>query len=182
MCDQKKYEKYIQLAEKNLSYKNNQADEIALKYFRLAIELRPTENELEEKIATLDKIVNYLNYNYPIDDKKTLDFVKLFVECCIERGFERLYDIIADDFVCISMYFGRTKNYFIDSLYYEKKSFYGLNAKIGKYLHKNRQIPCVILNNYGILFLNISNNKIVRIIEKKLGDSIDKDKLKEWNE
>ncbi len=182
MSEQNKYEEYIDLAEKNLSYHNDLADETALNYYRLAYELRPTDNELKQTIATLDKIVNHRNYNYPIDDNETLDFAKLFVDCCNVKGFERLYNIIADDFVCISKYFGRTKKSFIDSIYIERKSWQGMTTKVGKYLRDDRQIPCIILNDHGVLFLNIYDKKIVRIFEKKIGEGIDKEKLIEWND
>ncbi|TAF77404.1 MAG: hypothetical protein EAZ53_02710 [Bacteroidetes bacterium] len=177
-----KFNEYIETAEKNLSYHNDLADETALKYFKIALELRPNENELKNTVATLDKIINHKNYSYAFDDRVTFEFAKLFVDCCNVKGFERLYEIISDDFVFIGKYFGRTKKGFIDSIYIERKSWQGLMTKIGKYTFDNRQIPCIILNDYGVLFLDIDKGKIVRAFDKKIGETIDKNTLTEWNE
>lgn len=171
----------IESAEKNLSYKNDSADEIALRDYKRAFELEPANTDLKRQIYLLDKIVNYKDYNYPINDKGTELFVNLFVECCNEKGFERLYDIVSDDFVCISRYFGRTKQGFIDSVYYERKSMMGLWTESNIYQIKDREVPCVKLNDFGVLFFNIKNDKIVRAFEYKIGEQIDREKLKKMN-
>lgn len=171
----------IETAEKNLSYKNDSADEIALRDYKRAFELEPENTYLKQQIFLLDKIVNYKDYDYPINDKETANFVKLFVECCNEKGFERLYDIISEDFVCISRYFGRTKQGFIDSVFYERKSMMELWTESNIYQTKDREVPCVKLNDFGVLFFNIENDKIVRAFEYKIGEQIDRDKLKKMN-
>lgn len=171
----------IESAEENLSYKNDSADEIALRDFKRAYELKPESKDLKKQIDLLDKIVNYKDYNYPINDKGTELFVNLFVECCNEKGFERLYDIVSDDFLCISRYFGRTKQGFIDSVYYERKSMMGLWTESNIYPIKDREVPCVKLNDFGVLFFNIENDKIVRAFEYKIGEQIDREKLKKMN-
>lgn len=176
------FQKYIAIAQKNLSYKNDSADEVALKYFKMALDLKPSDEEVRTNYEKLDKIVNYKNYNYPFDDKNALCLAKLFVDCCNVKEFERLYTIISDDFVCISKYFGRTKKSFIDSIYFERKSWQGMTTKVGKYLNGDRQIPCIILNNHCVLFFNIDKNKIVRVFEKKIGVEIEKAKLSEWHD
>ncbi len=181
MSDQKLYEEYIETAEKNLSFHNDIADEIALKYFKLALDLRPDENELKNTVATLDRIINHKNYTYPFDQSESLEFVKLFVDCCNVKGFERLYDFLSDSFVCIGKYFGKTKKSFIDSIYAERKSWKGMTTKVGIYSNQDKQIPCVILNDFGALFFDIENGKIVRAFENKIGETIDKSKLTEWN-
>jgi hypothetical protein len=130
----------------------------------------------------LTKIVNYKNYNYPINDQQTIELMKIFVDSCNVKEFERLYKIISDDFVCISRYFGRTKKAFIDSVYFERKSLMGLWTEISQYENKDRLIPCVNLNNFGVLFFNIENDKIVRAFEYKIDEKIDKDKLMKWKE
>lgn len=178
---ERKVQDLIESAEKNLSYKNDSADEIALRDFKRAYELKPDNEELKRQIFLLDRIVNYKDYNYPINDKETKDFVKLFVECCNVKGFERLYDIVSEDFVCISRYFGRTKQGFIDSVYYERKSIMGLWTESNIYQSKDREVPCVKLNDFGVLFFNIENDKIVRAFEYKIGEQIDRDKLKKMN-
>jgi len=171
----------IESAEKNLSYKNDSADKIALRDFKRAYELSPEHKDLKRQIDLLDKIVNYKDYNYPINDRETESFVKLFVECCNVKGFERLYDVVSEDFVCISRYFGRTKQGFIDSVYYERKSMIGLWTECNIYQTKDREVPCVKLNDFGVLFFNIENDKIVRAFEYKIGEQIDRDKLKKMN-
>lgn len=175
------FKEYIETAKKNLSYKNDSADEVALKYYKMALDIKPIDEEVRKNYETLDKIVNYKNYNYPLDYKNTLDLAKLFVDCCNVKEFERLYTIISDDFVCISKYFGRTKKSFIDSIYFERKSWKGMTTKVGKYFNGDRQIPCIILNDHVVLFLNIDNNKIVRIFEKKIGEEVEKTKISEWH-
>jgi hypothetical protein len=182
MNDQKLYDEYVEIADKNISFHNDHADETALKYFKLALELRPNDTELKNTILTLDKIVNYKNYNYTFDNKVTIELSNLFVECCNVKGFERLYDIISDEFVFIGKYFGRTKNSFIESIYSERKSWNGMIVKLGKYDSDNKQIPCIILNDYGVLFLDVENGKIVRAFEKKIGKIIDRSKLEQINE
>jgi hypothetical protein len=174
-----KFKDCIQTAEQNLSYG---ADEIALKYFKMALEIKSFDNETNHTYNTLDKIVNHNNYKYPIDDRKTLELCKIFIDCCNVKGFERLYDLISDDFVCISKYFGRTKKAFIDSIYFERKSWQGLTTKIGLYSNDEKKTPCVILNDFGILLFDIESEKIVRAIENKIGETIDKNKVTEWEE
>lgn len=176
------YKEYIETAEKNLSYHNEIADETALKYFRLALDLQPDDFELIKTVSTLDKILNHKNYSYPFDTNETLEFAKLFVDCCNVKGFERLYEIISDDFVCISKTFGRTKKAFIDSIYYERKSWKGMTTKIGLYSNNDKQIPCVILNDFGVLLFDLDNGKLIRAFEHKIGETIEKSKLSEWNE
>jgi len=175
-----KFNDYVRIAEKNLSYHNDIADETALKYFKRALAIKPKHNDTQNKFSMLDKIVNYKKYKYPFEYNLTLEKCKLFVECCNIKGFERLFDIISDDFICISRYFGRSKKAFIDSIYFERKSWQGLITKIGIYSSDENNIPCVILNDFGVLFFDIENGKIVRAIEKKIGETIDKNKLTEW--
>jgi hypothetical protein len=168
----------MKLVEENLSYRNDSTDKAALSNLKKALKLKPDDIEIKHQINLLDRIVNYKNYTYPINDKKTEKFVKFFVECCNEKGFERLYDIISEDFVCISRYFGRTKQGFIDSIYLERKSMMGLWTTPNLYETKEREIPCVNLNNFGILFFNIDSDKIIRAFEYKIGEQIDKTRLK----
>lgn len=177
-----KFNDYVQIAEKNLSYHNDGADETALKYFRLALEIKPEHKETQKTFSILDKIVNHKNYKYPIDDILTLETCKVFVECCNVKGFERLYDIISDDFICISRYFGRTKKAFIDTIYFERKSWQGLITKVGVYAIDDKKRPCVILNDFGVLFFDLEDSKIIRAFEYKIGETIEKNKLTEWKE
>ena len=153
--NQAKFLECIDIAEKNLGYHNDNSDKIALNYFIEAKKYNPNDKGLNEKISILDKIVNYKNYNYPINDNIAMDLVELFVEYCNVGGFENLHNIISDDFICICRHFGRTKNEFIDSIYFERKTFVGLWTEIGTYEMNDRKIPCVILNNFGVLFFNI---------------------------
>jgi hypothetical protein len=175
------YKEYIETAEKNLSYHNDVADETALKYFRLALDLQQDNNELKKTVSNLDKILNHKNYTYPFDINETLKFAKLFVDCCNVKGFDRLYDIISDDFVFIGKYYGRTKKGFIDSIYSERKSWQGMTAKVGFYSCDDKKTPCVILNDFGVLFFDLENKKIIRAFEQKIGQTIEKSKLTEWN-
>lgn len=177
-----KFNDYVQIAEKNLSYHNDSADETALKYFRMALEIKPEHKETQKTFSLLEKIVNYKNYKYSVDDNLTLEMCKIFVDCCNVKGFERLYDIISDDFICVSRYFGRTKKAFIDSIYFERKSWQGLITKVGTYAIDDKKSPCVILNDFGVLFFDLENSKIIRAFEKKIGETIDKNKLTEWKE
>jgi hypothetical protein len=172
-----RFQEFIDTAEKNLSYNNDSADEIALTYLKNAYQLKPEDTDLKQRIDLLDKIVNFKNYTYQINDNDTEKLVSLFVECCNKKGFERFYDFISDDFVCISRIFGRSKKGFINSIYYERISLMGLWAESNKYLVQERQIPCVKLNDYGVLFFNIEKEKIVRAFEYKIGDHIDRKKL-----
>jgi hypothetical protein len=177
-----KFNEYIETAEKNLSYSNDSADEIALKYYKMALEINPTDVEVKQQYETLDKIANHKNYNYPINDQQTIELMKVFVDSCNVKEFERLYKIIADDFVCISRYFGRTKKAFIDSVFSERKSMMGLWTEIFQYANSDRQIPCIKLNDYGVLFLNIENDKIIRAFEYKIESNFDRNKLTKWKE
>lgn len=180
MKNTKLFKEYIETAEENLRYANDSADEVALKYYKMALDINPTDNEIKKKYETLDKIVNHKNYQYPIDDRKTIEFMQVFVDCCNVKEFERLYEIIADDFVCISRYFGRTKETFIDSIYFERKSLMGLWTDIFQYENKDRKIPCIKLNDYGVLFFNIENDKIIRAFEYKIENNLDRQKLLKW--
>ena len=103
------FKEYIEIAEKNLSFSNDNADEVALKYYKMALDINPTDTAVRQQYETLDKIVNHKNYKYSINDEQTIELMKIFVDCCNVKEFERLYNIISDDFVCISRYFGRTK-------------------------------------------------------------------------
>ncbi len=176
------YKEYIETAEKNLSYHNEVADKTALKYFNLALDLQPDNSELKKTVSTLDRILNHTNYTYPFDKNETLEFAKLFVDCCNVKGFERLYDIISDDFVFIGKYFGKTKKGFIDSIYSERKSWQGMTTKVGIYSNDDKKIPCVILNDFGLLFFDLDNGKLIRAFEQKIGETAEKRKLTEWNE
>jgi hypothetical protein len=176
------YKEYIETAEKNLSYHNDVADETALKYFRLALNLQPDDSELKKTVSTLDRILNHKNYTYPFDKNETLEFAKVFVDCFNVKGFERLYEIVSDNFVFIGKYFGRTKKGFIDSIYSERKSWQGMTTKVGIYSNDEIQIPCVILNDFGVLFLDIDNGKIIRVFERKISETIEKNELTEWND
>jgi len=174
------FKEYIELAEKNLSYSNDSADEVALKYLKMALEINPTDTKVKQQYETLDKIVNHKNYKYSISDEQTIELMKIFVDSCNVKEFERLYKIISDDFVCISRYFGRTKRAFIDSVYFERKSMMGLWTEVFQYENKERQIPCVKLNDYGVLFFNIENDKIIRVFEYKIDEKLDRNKLTKW--
>lgn len=176
------FKEYIDIAEKNLSYSNDSADEVALKYYKMALEINSTDIEIKQRYATLDKIVNHKNYKYPINDEQTIELMKIFVNSCNIKEFERLYEIIADDFVCISRNFGRTKKAFIDSVYFERKSMMGLWTEIFQYANNDRQIPCIKLNDYGVLFFNIENDKIIRAFEYKIESNLDRNKLTKWTE
>lgn len=180
--DRIKFNEYVETAEKNLSYGNDSADEIALKHLKMALDLNPTDNQTKRKFELLDKIVNHKNYQYPIDDKKTIELIKVFVDCCNVKEFERLHKIIADDFVCISRYFGRTKESFIDSIYFERKSLIGLWTEIFQYENKGRKVHCIKLNDFRVLFLNIENDKIIRAFEYKIDNYLDRQKLTKWEE
>lgn len=173
---------YILTAEKNLSFLNDNADEVALRYYKMALEINPTDPEVKQQYETLEKIVNFKNYNYSINDEQTIELMKIFVDCCNVKEFERLYKIISDDFVCISRYFGRTKKSFIDSVYFERKSMMGLCTEICQYENKDRQVPCIKLNDFGVLFFNIENNKIIRTFEYKIDEKLDRKKLAKWTE
>jgi hypothetical protein len=181
MENQELFKEYLETAEKNLGYANDSADEVALKYYKMALDINPNDTETKKKFQILDKIVNHKNYKYPIDDQKTVELIKVFVDCCNVKEFERLYKVIADDFVCISRYFGRTKQGFIDSVYYERKSMMGLRTEENIYQTKDREVPCVKLNDFGVLFFNIENDKIVRVFEYKIGEQIDREKLMKMN-
>ena len=176
------FKEYIQTAEKNLSFSNDNADEIALKYYKMALEINPTNIEVKQQYETLDKIVNHKNYKYSINDEQKIEIMKIFVDCCNVKEFEKLYKIISDDFVCISCYFGRTKKSFIDSVYFERKSMMGLWIEIFQYENNERQIPCVKLNDFRVLFFNIENGKIIRAFEYKIEDKFDRNKLVRWTE
>ena len=173
---------YIEIAKKNLGYANDSADEVALKYLKMALDLYPTDTETKKKFDKLDKIVNHKNYIYPIDDKKTIELMKVFVDSCNAKEFERLYNIIDDDFVCVTRNMGRTKEIFIESIYFERKSMMGLRTEIFQYENKERKIPCIKLNDYCVLFFNIENNNIIRAFKYKIDDYIDREKLTKWEE
>ncbi len=176
------FREYVEIAEKNLSYKTDVADETALKYYRMALEIDPDDPRANIQYIILDKLVNHKNYTYPIDDQKTIELIKVFVDCCNVKEFDRLYNIISDDFVCISRYFGRTKKEFIESIYSERKSMFGMFTEVFQYENKSRKIPCVFLNSYGVLFFNIENNLILRAFEYKIDEKIDRKKLTKLNE
>jgi hypothetical protein len=176
------FKEYLETAEKNLSFSNDSADEVALKYYKMALEINPTDTAVKRQCDTLDKIVNHKNYKYLINDEQTIELMKIFVDSCNEKEFERLYKIISDDFVCISRYFGRTKKTFIDSVYFERKSMIGLWIEIFQYKNNDRQIPCIKLNDFGVLFFNIENEKIIRAFEYKIEGNINRDKLTKWKE
>lgn len=180
--DSIKFNEYIETADKNLSYGNDSADEVALKYYKMALEINPTDTEVRQLYQTLDKIVNHKNYKYSINDEQTIELMKIFVDCCNVKEFERLHKIISDDFVCISRYFGRTKKAFIDSVYFERKSLMGLWTEIFQYENNDRKIPCIKLNDFGVLFFNIENDKIIRAFEYKIDDKLDRNKLVRWTE
>src|SRR5690606_23337432 len=174
------FKEYIEIAEKNLSFSNDNADEVALKYYKMALDINPTDTAVRQQYETLDKIVNHKNYKYSINDEQTIELMKIFVDCCNVKEFERLYNIISDDFVCISRYFGRTKKAFIDSVYFERKSKIGLWKEIFQYENKDRQIPCIKLNDFGVLFFNIEIDKIIRAFEYKIDNYLDRQKLTKW--
>ena len=176
------FKEYIEIAEKNLSFSNDNADEVALKYYKMALDINPTDTAVRQQYETLDKIVNHKNYKYSINDEQTIELMKIFVDCCNVKEFERLYNIISDDFVRISRYFGRTKKAFIDSVYFERKSMMGLWTEIFQYENEDRQIPCVKLNDFGVLFFNIENDKIIRAFEYKIDNYLDRQKLTKWKE
>ena len=98
------------------------------------------------------------------------------------KEFERLYEIISEDFVCITGYFGKTKMTFIDSVYFERKSMMGFWTEIFQYESKDRQVPCIKVNDNGVLFFNIENEKIIRIFEYNIEVNIDRNKLTKWTE
>ncbi len=162
---------YIKTAERNLSYSNDSADEVALKYYKLALAINPAVIEVKKQYEILDKIVNHKNYKYSIDDELTIELIKIFVDCCNGKEFERLYKVISDEFVCIGRYFGRTKKTFIESISFERKSMMGLWTEIFQYENNERPIPCVKLNNYGVLFFNIENEKIIRAFDYKIDEN-----------
>jgi hypothetical protein len=176
------FKEYIETAEKNLGYANDNADEVALKYLKMALDIKPNDTETKKKFETLDKIINHKNYKYPIDDQKTIELMKVFVDCCNVKEFERLQKIIDDNFVCVTRNMGRTKENFIDGIYFERKSFMGLWTDIYQYENNDRKIPCIKLNDYSVLFFNIENNKIIRAFKYKIDDKIDREKLIKWEE
>jgi len=180
MGDIELFREYIETAEKNLGYANDSADEVALKYYKMALDIKPNDNETKNKFEILDKIVNHKNYKYAIDDQKTIELIKVFVDCCNVKEFERLYKIITDDFVCISRNLGRTKESFINSIYYERKSLMGLMTEVFQYENNDRKIPCIKLNDFGILFLNTENEKIIRAFEYKIDNFLDRQKITKW--
>jgi len=180
MGNKELFKEYIEMAEKNIGYANDSADEVALKYLKMALEIDPTNTIAKQQYEILDKIVNHKNYKYSINDEQTIELMKIFVDSCNVKEFERLYKIISDDFVCISRYFGRTKKAFIDSVYFERKSMMGLWTEVFQYENKDRQIPCVKLNDYGVLFFNIENDKIIRVFEYKIDEKLDRNKLTKW--
>ncbi len=182
MSNSKIFKEYIETAEKNLTYSNDSADEVALKYYKMALEINPTLTEVARKYEILDKIVNYRNYKYSINDEQTIELMKVFVDCCNVKEFERLYEIISEDFVCITGYFGKTKMTFIDSVYFERKSMMGFWTEIFQYESKDRQVPCIKVNDNGVLFFNIENEKIIRIFEYNIEVNIDRNKLTKWTE
>lgn len=173
----KLFNEYLETAEKNLSYKNESADATALKYYQLALELDPGNIAVKQKINILDKVINYKNYNYAINDEQTLKLIKIFVNCCNVREFDRMYQIIADDFVCICLELGRTKKSFIDNIYFARKSIMGLRTELLKYESDGRIIPCVKLNDKGVIFFNIENDKIIRAFYYKIDDNLIRNKL-----
>lgn len=182
MDNLEQFKEYIDTAEKNLSFSNDSADEVALKYYKMALEINPTDAEVRQLYETLDKIVNHKNYKYSLDDEQTIELMKIFVDSCNVKEFERLHKILSDEFVCISRYFGRTKKAFIDSVYFERKSMMGLRTEIFQYKTNDRKIPCVKLNDFGVLFFNIENDKIIRAFEYKIDDKLDRNKLVRWTE
>ena len=174
---------YIEQAENNIRYRKDNTDEIALNYYKMALDLCPTDTQLRKKYESLDKFVNHKNYTYPPNDYHTLVMLnKIFVDSCNVQEFDRLYDIIADDFVCITRSLGRTKESFIDSIDSERISFMGLRTELCQYSQNNEQIPCISINNYGVLFFNIENNKIIRAYEYKIKTELDSSKLTKFRE
>ena len=182
MGNKELFKEYIEIAEKNLGYANDSADEVAIKYLKMALDLNPTDTVTKKKYETLDKIVNHKNYKYPIDDQKTIELMKVFVDCCNVKEFERLYKIIDDNFVCVTRNMGRTKESFIEGIYFERKSMMGLWTEIFQYENKERKIPCIKLNDYSVLFFNIENDKIIRAFKYKIDEYIDREKLTKWKE
>lgn len=49
------FKEYIETAEKNLSFSNDNADEVALKYYKMALEINPTDTEVKQQYETLEK-------------------------------------------------------------------------------------------------------------------------------
>ena len=43
------FKEYIETAEKNLSFSNDNADEVALKYYKMALEINPTDTEVKQQ-------------------------------------------------------------------------------------------------------------------------------------
>lgn len=177
-----KYKEYIETAEKNLGYSNDSADEVALKYYKMALEINPTDTDVKKQYETLDKIVNHKNYQYPINDEQSIELMRVFVDSCNVKEFERLYKILADDFVCISRYFGRTKKAFIDGVYFERKSMMSLRMELFQYETKNMLNFCIKLNDFEVLFFNTENDKIIRAFEYKIDSNLDRKKLTKWTE
>lgn len=177
-----KFNDYVQIAEKNLGYHNDIADETALKYFKMALEINPEHKETKNAFLILDKIVNHKNYKYPVDDNLTLEICKVFVDCCNVKGFERLYDIISDEFVCITSdtNIGKTKTTFIDSIFWIRKSIFGSSIELAAYNNDENKTPCIVVNNFGVLFFDIENDQIIRAFERKIDESIEKTKLTKW--
>ena len=66
------FKEYIEIAEKNLSFSNDNADEVALKYYKMALDINPTDTAVRQQYETLDKIVNHKNYKYSINDEQTI--------------------------------------------------------------------------------------------------------------
>lgn len=174
----KEYEQFISIAESNLSNNNEMADIAALEYFKKAFSISQADKDVGQTINLLERIINYKNYKYKFDFDENIRFVNLFVECCNVKGFERLYNIIADDFVCISREFGRNKKGFIDSIYWLRKSWTGCKIEIGVYEFHYGKKPCVILDDYGILIFDIERNKIIRAFEYKIDKQLERLKLK----
>ena len=58
----------------------------------------------------------------------------------------------------------------------------GLWTEIFQYENKDRQIPCVKLNDFGVLFFNIENDKIIRAFEYKIDKYLDRQKRTKWEE
>lgn len=172
-----RYNELIEDAEKNLSYNNDIAYETALKFFKQASDLKPDNIELIKKINWLDKFINYKNYKYQNEETEIVKFAEIIIDCINVKEFERLYNLISDDFVFIGEYLGKSKSSFIDSVYWLRKGFSGLYADLRFYIKDDKKIPCICFNNSGVLFLNIDDNKIVRIFHYEIGKQINPDKL-----
>ena len=179
MTDDELYDYYISLAESNLSTNSISEDIEALKNYKKAFTINPCDKEVEQTILLLERIVNYKDYKYKFDFESNLKFVKLFIECCNERGFERLFEFLSDDFVCLSKDMGWSKKGFIDTIYWIRKSVLGYSIKLGVYEFEFGKKPCAIINDFGIIIFDIEYNKVIRVFEYNIDKQLNRAKLKE---